>query len=69
GWRLAQRKAWVQLSQRLGAGGGLVSDGTLDQLVSGIVIENEQIGPTRYIAKLGVLFNRARAASLLGVSA
>ncbi len=69
GWRLAQRKAWVQLSQRLGAGGGLVSDGTLDQLVSGIVVENEQIGPTRYIAKLGVLFDRTRAAGLLGVSA
>lgn len=69
GWRVAQRKAWVQLSNRLGGGGGLVSDGTLDQLVSGIVVENEQIGPNRYIARLGVLFNRARAASLLGISA
>ncbi|MEA1084633.1 heavy-metal-associated domain-containing protein [Sphingomonas sp. CD22] len=69
GWRLAQRKAWVQLSKRLGGDGGLVSDGTLDQLVSGIVVENEQIGPTRYIAKLGVLFNRSRAASVLGISA
>ncbi|WP_445193148.1 heavy-metal-associated domain-containing protein [Sphingomonas sp. Tas61C01] len=69
GWRLAQRKAWGQLSSRLGAGGGSVSDGTLDQMVSGIVVENEQIGPTRYIAKLGVLFNRARASSLLGISA
>jgi hypothetical protein len=69
GWRVAQRKAWVQLSNRIGGGGGLVSDGTLDQLVSGIVVENEQIGPNRYIARLGVLFNRARAASLLGISA
>ena len=69
GWRVAQRKAWVQLSNRLGAGGALVSDGTLDQMVSGIVVENEQIGPTRYIAKLGILFNRARASSLLGISA
>lgn len=69
GWRLAQRKAWVQLSRRLGGGGGLVSDGTLDQLVSGIVVENEQIGPTRYIARLGVLFDRGRAASVLGISA
>lgn len=67
GWRLAQRKAWVQLSKRLGGGGGLISDGTLDQLVSGVVVENEQIGPTRYIARLGVLFNRARTASLLGI--
>lgn len=69
GWRLAQRKAWVQLSRRLGGGGGLVSDGTLDQLVSSIVVENEQIGPTRYIARLGVLFDRARAGALLGVAA
>ena len=67
GWRLAQRKAWVQLSKRLGGGGAAVGDGTLDQLVSGIVVENEQIGPTRYIARLGVLFNRARASSLFGV--
>jgi len=69
GWRLAQRKAWVQLSRRLGRGGAMVSDGTLDQIVSGIVIENEQIGPTRYIAKLGVLFDRNRAGSLLGIAA
>ena len=68
GWRVAQRKAWQQLSRRLGAGGGAVPDGTLDSLVSGIVVENEQIGPTRYIAKLGVLFDRDRASGLLGIS-
>ena len=67
GWRLAQRKAWTQLSKRLGGGGAAVGDGTLDQLVSGIVVEQEQIGPTRYIARLGVLFNRARTSSLLGI--
>ena len=67
GWRSAQRKAWVQLSKRLGGGGGAIGDGTLDQLVSGIVVEHEQIGPTRYIARLGVLFNRARTAALLGI--
>jgi hypothetical protein len=58
----------VQLSNRLGGGGALVSDGTLDSLVSGIVVENEQIGPQRYVAKLGVLFDRNRAGSLLGIS-
>lgn len=68
GWRIAQRKAWTQLSKRLGAGGAAVGDGTLDQLVSGIVVENEQIGPSRYIARLGVLFNRSRTASLLGIA-
>ena len=68
GWRLAQRKAWVQLSKRLGAGGGSVGDGTLDQLVSGIVVEREQIGPSRYIARLGVLFDRARTSAMLGIA-
>ena len=68
GWRLAQRKGWQMLSQRLGGGGGLVSDGTLDSMVSGIVVENEQIGPNRYVARLGVLFSRARAGALLGVA-
>ena len=68
GWRIAQRKAWVQLSQRLGAGGGLVSDGTLDSLVTGIIVGSEQIGPTRYIARLGVSFDRARAGAILGVA-
>ncbi|HEX8384379.1 MAG TPA: heavy-metal-associated domain-containing protein [Sphingomonas sp.] len=68
GWRIAQRKAWTQLSGRLGAGGAGVSDGTLDQLVSAIVVEREQIGPTRYVARLGVLFDRGRVGSLLGIA-
>lgn len=68
GWRIAQREAWKRLSRRLGGGGGLVPDSTLDSIASGIVIENEQIGPTRYIARLGVLFDRGRASSLLGIS-
>jgi hypothetical protein len=68
GWRLAQRKGWQLLSQRLGAGGGSLSDSTLDSVVSGIVVEDEQIGPNRYIARLGVLFSRARAGAMLGVS-
>lgn len=69
GWRIAQRKGWEQLSRRMGRGGGMLPDGTLDAMVSGIVVENEQIGPNRYVAKLGVLFSRARAGSILGVSA
>lgn len=69
GWRIAQRKGWAQLSARMGVGVGGLSDGALDQLVSGIVVEREQIGANRYIARLGVRFDRARAASILGVSA
>ncbi|RIA45852.1 hypothetical protein DFR49_0380 [Hephaestia caeni] len=67
GWRLAQRKAWQMLSKRMTGHAGSLSDATLNGLVSGIIIENEQIGPTRYIATLGVLFDRGRAGSLLGV--
>lgn len=68
GWREAQRKGFVQLSRRLGAGGGLVADGVLDSIVSSIVIDQEQIGPTRYVARLGVLFDRDRTAGLLGIA-
>src|SRR3546814_1807182 len=38
-------------------------------MVSGIVVEKEQIGSNRYIASLGVLFDRARTGQLLGVRA
>ncbi|WP_033922861.1 hypothetical protein [Sphingomonas sp. 37zxx] len=68
GWRLAQRKGWAQLSQRLTGRSTSLSDSALDSLVTGIIVEDEQIGPKRYIAKLGLLFNRARAAQILGVS-
>ncbi|UYY58993.1 heavy-metal-associated domain-containing protein [Sphingomonas sp. S2-65] len=68
GWRLAQRKGWEMLSQRLTGRKSMLPDGTLDALSAGIVVEREQIGPDRYIAKLGVLFDRARAGAILGVS-
>ena len=42
-------------------------DSVLDGMVSSIIVEREQIGPTRYIADLGILFDRARAGELLGV--
>ena len=68
GWRLAQRKGWEMLSRKLTGKSSSMSDGALDSLVTGIVVEREQIGPTRYIARLGVLFDRNRAGSILGVS-
>lgn len=68
GWRLAQRKGWEMLSKRLTGKSSTLSDGVLDAMVTGIVVENEQIGPTRYIAKLGVLFDRSKAGALLGVA-
>lgn len=60
GWREAQRKAWAQI------GGPSVSDSQLQGLVSAIVIEQERVGPRRYIATLGVIFDRQRAGQLLG---
>lgn len=68
GWRLAQRKGWQMLSQRLTGQARSLPDGTLDSLVTSIVVESEQIGPNRYIARLGVLFNRGRAASILCIA-
>jgi len=68
GWEQAQRKAWKLLYGRTNGGktAGL-SDGALNNIVSAIVVEKEQIGPKRYIATLGVMFDRARAGQILGV--
>lgn len=68
GWEEAQRKAWSMLwAKTHGGTGSSLSDSTLDGIVSAIIVEEEQIGPRRYIAKLGVSFDRARAGQLLGV--
>ncbi len=69
GWREAQRKGWVKLWRQSKGGGGApaLSDSSLDAIVSAIVVEEEQIGPRRYVAKLGVLFDRARAGQILGI--
>jgi hypothetical protein len=68
GWEEAQRKAWKMLYARTQGGetAGL-SDSALNNIVSAIVVEEEQIGPTRYIARLGVMFDRARTGQILGV--
>ena len=63
GWAEAQRKAWAKL------GGPSIPDGQLQGLVSAVVIEQERLGPRRYIATLGVIFDRARAGRLLGSGA
>lgn len=71
GWRIAQREGfkafWAKAHNRPASEAPTVPDSTLDELVSSIVVEREQIGPTRYIADLGILFDRARSAELLGV--
>jgi hypothetical protein len=73
GWREAQRRAWPQLWARMTgstpAGAPRLSDAALDAIVAGFDIEREFIGPNRYVAKLGVVFDRGRAAAYLGRSA
>jgi len=70
GWRIAQREGfkalWAKTNKRPVSEAPTLSDSTLDNLVSSIVVEKEQIGPNRYIATLGLLFDRARAGELLG---
>ncbi len=71
GWKIAQRLGWKRLwSKTVGRPENEapeLNDAVLNQIVSGIVVEEEQIGPTRYIARLGVLFDRARTGEMLGV--
>jgi hypothetical protein len=71
GWRIAQRQGfralWAKMHHVPISHAPTLPDGTLDQIVSSINVEREQIGPNRYIADLGVLFDRARAAQFLGV--
>jgi hypothetical protein len=70
GWRQAQRTAWRMLWTRTNGATGIpvLSDSQLDGMVSGIEVEAEQAGPKRYIATLGVMFDRTRTGQLLGVS-
>ena len=71
GWRTAQRLGFRALYAKMHgvpiSQAPNLPDSTLDQMVSSINVEHEQIGPNRYIADLGVLFDRARAAQFLGV--
>jgi hypothetical protein len=71
GWRVAQRQGfkalWAKTNSRPASEAPNLPDSTLDEMVSSIVVEREQIGPTRYIADLGILFDRSRSAQVLGV--
>jgi hypothetical protein len=68
---VAQREGfkmlWAKSHKRPVSQAPSLSDSTLDQIVSSIIVEREQIGPNRYIANLGILFDRARAGQLLGI--
>ncbi|WP_188945297.1 heavy-metal-associated domain-containing protein, partial [Polymorphobacter multimanifer] len=71
-FRIAQRQAWPQLWSRLtgnpvGAAPKL-SDGQLDSVVAGIESQGERFSTTRYIATLGVVFDRSRVTDFIGTA-
>ena len=70
GWREAQLKGWqvlwAKVNNRPPAEAPKLTDSVLNSIVSAVAVEQEQIGPTRYIATLGILFDRARAGPMLG---
>ncbi|MEA1013397.1 heavy-metal-associated domain-containing protein [Sphingosinicella sp. LY1275] len=70
GWRQAQglgwKALWAKTTGRPRSEAPNLPDSVLNSIVSGIIIEEEQIGPKRYIARLGLLFDRARTGQMLG---
>ena len=62
GWREAYKKAWAKLN------GPAMPESQIESMVSAVVIEHEQIGPRRYIAKLTVTFDRAHAGQFVGTA-
>ena len=69
-WTQAMRKAWpilwARLVNRPEAEAPRLSDGQIDGMVAGIESQGEQFSATRYIARLGVVFDRSRAADYVG---
>ena len=72
GWREAQRRGWKVLWARINSSSPdnapSLGDSALNGIVAGIIVDEEQIGPTRYVARLGVMFDRARVSQYIGVS-
>jgi hypothetical protein len=62
GWREAYKKAWAKV------GGPDMPDSQLETMVSAVVIEREQIGPRRYVAKLTISFDRNQAGRYIGTA-
>ena len=71
GWQMAQREAfrllWAKMHNASISQAPVLPESTLDQIVTSIDVQREQIGPNRYIADLSVEFDRDKAAPYLGV--
>lgn len=69
-WTMAMRQAWPQLWSRLTgreeAEAPRLGDGQIDAMVAGIESQGERFSDTRYIARLGVVFDRSRVVQRLG---
>jgi hypothetical protein len=66
-YAIARRKAWPMLWNRLTgqaeSAAPRLGDSQLQAMVAGIEVEGERFSTTRYIARLGVVFDRARASA------
>ena len=62
GWKQAEILAWKKI------GGPDLPPAQIESMVSAILIQSERVGPRRYVATLGVVFDRKRAGALLGAS-
>ena len=62
GWKQAEKEAWKKL------GGPDMPVEAIDAMVSSVVIGQEQVGPRRYIATLGVIFDKGKAGQFVGGS-
>jgi hypothetical protein len=69
-WTEAMRRAWPILWSRLSGRpetqAPRLSDGQIDAMVAGIESQGEQFSATRYVARLGVVFDRSRTADHVG---
>ncbi len=59
GWHDAYKQAWAK------AGGPEMGADAIGNLVSAVVVESEQLGPHRYRATLGIVFDRGKASGFL----
>jgi hypothetical protein len=62
GWQEAEVKAWKKV------GGPDLPPAQIESMVSAVLIQQERVGPHRYVATLGVVFDRTRAGALLGAA-
>jgi hypothetical protein len=62
GWKQAEVLAWKKI------GGPDMPQAQIESMVSAILIQSERVGPRRYVATLGVVFDRKRAGALLGAA-